>query len=292
MCRLYGFRATEETKVECSLAFAQNALLMQSREDMIGRAHPDGWGIAFYHDQHPELERRATAAFDDLHFSSTAERIFTTTVVAHVRLATVGDPEIQNCHPFAWQQWAFAHNGTVRGFDLLRSGMIEETLPELRAFRKGSTDSEHSFYWLLSRMKRAGIDLDANDIDPHQVAEVLEVSVCELNARCRAASPEEIPRLNFLITDGQMMVACRWDNSLYFLMREGVHDCEICGIPHVHHQDQVAYRAAIVASEPISHEAWQEVPEHHIVVIDSDAVLHLTPMGADVQSAVKVAPAS
>ena len=27
MCRLYGFRANEETKVECTLVHAQNALL-------------------------------------------------------------------------------------------------------------------------------------------------------------------------------------------------------------------------------------------------------------------------
>lgn len=34
MCRLYGFRANEATKVECALVLAQNSLLAQSRADM------------------------------------------------------------------------------------------------------------------------------------------------------------------------------------------------------------------------------------------------------------------
>ena len=36
MCRLYGFRANEPTKVECTLVHAQNALIVQSREDLAG----------------------------------------------------------------------------------------------------------------------------------------------------------------------------------------------------------------------------------------------------------------
>ncbi len=75
MCRLYGFRANEETKVECSLVHAQNALMLQSRADLRGRAHPHGWGLAFYHNVHPTVVRRASAAYEDLHFSETVERI-------------------------------------------------------------------------------------------------------------------------------------------------------------------------------------------------------------------------
>ena len=62
MCRLYGFRGNEPTKVECSLVYAQNALLAQSTGDERGEAHLDGWGIAVYEDGWPEVERRDTAA--------------------------------------------------------------------------------------------------------------------------------------------------------------------------------------------------------------------------------------
>ncbi len=101
MCRLYSFRANKETKVECSLVHAQNATLLQSRSDSLGRAHPHGWGLAFSHNSHPTVVRRAAAAFEDIHFNETVERIYTNTVVAHVRFATVGQPSLANCHPFS-----------------------------------------------------------------------------------------------------------------------------------------------------------------------------------------------
>jgi predicted glutamine amidotransferase len=53
MCRLYGFRANEPTKVECTLVYAQNALMVQSREDLTGRGNAHGWGIATYEDHCP-----------------------------------------------------------------------------------------------------------------------------------------------------------------------------------------------------------------------------------------------
>jgi glutamine amidotransferase len=268
MCRLYGFRANEPTKVECTLVHAQNALLLQSRADMLGRSHSDGWGIAYYHEEHPEVQRRATPAFEDLYFSETAERIFTQTVVAHVRQATVGAPALVNCHPFSHGVWAFAHNGTVRGFDHLRDEIIAETHADLRNCRQGTTDSEHAFYWLLSRMAEAGIALTACCRDVAALGDVLAAAVDELAKRCRMAEPDVPAKLNFLLTDGRALAASRWNNSLYWVERHGVHDCEICGIPHVHHETGTAYRAAVIASEPITHEDWREVPDHSVLLVD------------------------
>ena len=268
MCRLYGFRASEPTKVECTLVHAQNALLLQSRVDTRGYSHPDGWGIAYYHDGHPLVERRATAAFEDLHFSETAERVFTQTVLAHVRAASVGVPSLVNCHPFTHGLWAFSHNGVVCGFDRLRGELFEETRPELRDCLRGTTDSEHVFYWLLSRMADAGISWARCCADASCLSEVLASAVDELAERCRLADPERPAKLNFLLTDGRILVASRWNNSLYWLKREGIHDCEICGIPHVRHESHTAYRAVVIASEPITHEDWREVPDHSVLTID------------------------
>lgn len=268
MCRIYGFRATEETKVECSLVHAQNALMLQSRADVSGRSHSDGWGIAFYHNSHPEIERRATAAFEDLHFSETAERIFTTAVLAHVRLATVGEPSLLNSHPFSAGCWAFVHNGTVRGFERLRDRLESEMEPELRERIQGVTDSEHAFYWLLSRMARAGIAWTEPCRAVDELSRLVGESVAELAARCSEVETEKPPRLNFLLTDGEILIATRWENSLYWLEREGIHDCEICGIPHVHHRPNVEYRAVVVASEPITHEDWREVPDFSVLSVD------------------------
>lgn len=270
MCRLYGFRATEETKVECSLVHAQNALLLQSRTDQRGGSNPDGWGIAFYHNERPTVERRATAAFEDLYFSDTAERVYSKTVLAHVRDATVGKMSPLNSHPFSYGVWAFAHNGTVQGFEHLQNELLNETDPALRSRIQGQTDSEHAFFWLLTRIHAAGLPLEHPCPDLQKLAHVFARAVSDLAQRCRSAAPDEVEKLNFVITDGASMLVSRWNNSLSWVLREGIHDCELCGIPHVHHHGGTPYRAVVAASEPITHEQWLELPNEHLLAISPD----------------------
>lgn len=270
MCRLYGFRANEPTKVECSLVHAQNALLLQSRKDSLGRSHADGWGLASFHDGEITVEKREAAAFQDLHFSSAAERIYGTTVVAHVRRATVGGPSARNTHPFRYRRWVFAHNGTVAHFESIGPRLLSETEPRLRERREGTTDSEQAFFWLLSRLEASGVDIDGLVLDAGKVAGLLSEAVASLGG--------EKSKLNFLLTNGAVLVASRYHNSLYWLERDGVRDCEICGIPHVHHDRETSYRAVIVASEPISQEAWKEVPDEHVVSVDRDLGVAIEPI--------------
>jgi glutamine amidotransferase len=274
MCRLYGFLANEATKVECTLVHAQNALLHQSRADLRGTSHSDGWGISCYPDGQPVCERRATAAHEDLWFSATAERIYSHAVVAHVRRATIGGPRLENTHPFTCGCWSFAHNGTLTAFERLEPGLRQETEPALLPFRRGTTDSEQIFYWLLSRIWRSGMSLAGPASDREPLVRVVADGVQCLDARCREIGAEP-PQLNWLLTDGRLLIASRWNHTLYWIERHGIHDCEICGIPHVRHDPSTDYRAVVVASEPISHESWREVPEHSVLTIDADLCTQL-----------------
>jgi glutamine amidotransferase len=265
---LYSLSANEPTKVECTLVYAQNALLRQSRGDRRGKDHSDGWGIACYRDGVPRVERRATAAHEDIHFSATAERVYSTKVVAHVRRATVGPPSLQNTHPFTYGPWTFAHNGTLRGVDRLEAELLQEIPDELRALRVGNTDSELIFYWLLGRMRARGQSLESPCTDLERLTDEVREGVAALVRR--SVDGEEPSRLTVILTDGRVLVASRWQHSLFLVRREGVRDCDICGIPHVHHDESVDYRAVVLASEPISSEAWEEVPEGSVVAIGAD----------------------
>jgi len=269
MCRLYGFRATAPTKVECTLVHAQNALLLQSRVDSRGEANADGWGIAYYQDGVPEVERRDRAAFEDVLFGATAERMFAKTVVAHIRRATIGSVGLVNTHPFVFGPWTFAHNGTITAFHKIRSELEAETAPELQRHRVGASDSEQAFYWLLTRLAQAGIDLGGRGARLDTLMKVLGDSVAHLAEQNDRAGPKRPGRLNFLLTNGETLVASCWNNTLHWVQRVGVHDCEICGIPHIHREEDAGYRAAVVASEPISDECWQEVPQASVIGVDA-----------------------
>ena len=81
--------------------------------------------------------------------------------------------------------------------------------------------------------------------------------------------------MNFLLTDGLAMLACRWNRSLFMIERNGIYDCEICGIPHIHHHETTRHHAVAIASEPVTHEAWQEVPNHSVAVAFREGRPHL-----------------
>ena len=278
MCRLYGLHANEPTKVECTLAYAQNALLKQSQEDRSGKEHSDGWGIACYGNGVPSLERRDTAAHQSVHFAEAAERLYAHTVVAHVRRATIGGPALVNTHPFTHGSWTFAHNGTVEAFDRVQPLLEREVPDQLLRERRGDTDSELAFLWILGRMLDEGVNMDDVGVEafgpePALLGDILGRAVSQLAewSHLPGATDEDQSRLNFILTNGRVLVASRWRHTLFWVLREGIHDCEICGIPHVHHSRDADYRAAIVASEQISHEPWQEVADGSVITI-TDAI--------------------
>ena len=270
MCRLYGFMANEKTKLECTLVKAHNSLMQQSQKDSLGRTNADGWGISYYQDEAPAIEKEGGSAFDDPRFSELATKVRSTAVIAHIRLATVGETDSRNAHPFSCGAWSFAHNGTVEGFELLKEKLVAETDPLFQLRRIGATDSEQVFYWILTRLKAAGISHESSLDDSAQSETVLNVlaeSARELMRRCESVQDEEA-RLNFLLTDGKQMFATRWNNSLYFVRREGVRDCQVCQISHVEPNPHQTYRAVVIASEPLSDEPWQEIENGSVCHVD------------------------
>jgi predicted glutamine amidotransferase len=267
MCRLYGFRANEPTKVECSLVHAQNALMVQSRQDLAGYSHAHGWGVATYETPTPQIERQAWAAYHGEHFRRAAARVYAKTVVAHVRRATVGPPGIENTHPFSDGQWVLVHNGTLPHFEQVREKLLAATAPKHREAIAGATDSEHFFRFFLSNCR-----------PDEPLPDALRRAARQVIVWCHEIDRSARIGLNVILTNGTWLVGTRLGRTLYYLERDGVYDCEICGFPHIHHDPSRAYRAVVVASEPITHEAWQEVPEGSVYAISPDLKWHLKPL--------------
>ena len=269
MCRLYGLQANEPTKIECSLVRAQNALMEQSKRDLTGLTHGHGWGVASHPDGAPFVEKQAWAAYHGEHFQKIAARIYSKSVIAHVRRATVGPPGIENTHPFVHGFWLFAHNGTVPNFDLVRDRMLKETDPLHRTEIHGSTDSEHLFRFLMSLWEH-------NPERP--LIETLRIGLEQVIDWCREIDPTKKIGLNVIWTDGERMVGSRLNRSLWYLERDGVVRCEVCGETHVHHSAKEHYRAVEIASEPITHEHWLQVPNGTVFSVDPDYCLKILPL--------------
>lgn len=269
MCRLYGFRANEPTKVECSLVHAQNALMAQSRMDLAGLTHGHGWGVAEHPDGVPRVEKQAWAAYQGELFQKTAARVYARTVIAHVRRATVGTPGLENTHPFVHGVWLFAHNGTVPNFERVRDLLLDAVDPLHRTEIRGTTDSEHVFRYLLTLWEH----------EPERpLMETLRIGLLQVIAWSREIDSDAPVSLNVLWTDGDRMVGSRLGRTLWYLERDAIVPCEICGKSHVHHDPKQPYRAVEVASEPITRERWLQVPNNTAFNVDPDFRLRFAPL--------------
>lgn len=269
MCRLYGLRASHPTKVACELVEAQNALIRQAEEDERGLVNDDGWGIGVIRDGRARCEREVAPADESAEYREEASREAGTTVVAHVRRATVGEPALANTHPFRDGNALLAHNGHVGGFDAARERMLAEMRPVDREAIRGTTDSEHVFRLLQSRAARA---------PETPLRKILDRTVRDVAVWSREADPESELALNLLWARGDELVGSRLGRSLWYVERDGPHRCEVCGEVHPEAADGESYRAVAVASERITGEAWREVPEASVFEIDDAFRLRPAPI--------------
>lgn len=121
---------------------------------------------------------------------------------------------------------------------------------------------------MLGRFLSEGINIESQNLAASDVVGSFAASIRDLAQRADASQTGPPTRLNIVLTNGRLMLASRWKNSLF--RREGVRDCEICGIPHIDHDANTDYRAIVIASEPISAESWQEIPDQRVIAVDAD----------------------
>lgn len=271
MCRLYGLRSTHRTRVGCELIEAQNALIQQSRKDARGLSNPHGWGIGYYRHGRVTCKRQASPASQSESFRSHATQIRAPTVVAHVRRATVGDPKLVNTHPFLDNDAnaMLAHNGHVDHFERVRERALEEMDDDDRSAIEGTTDSEHWFRLLQSRRRRH---------PETPMHEIVRETVVDIRRWTRDIDDDAEVALNLLWFEGDRMAGARYGRSLFYVERTEPHLCEVCGSYHAHPDDDEPYHAVELASEKITDEDWDEVPENHVFEVGPERDLVLTPV--------------
>ncbi|MFH1681338.1 MAG: class II glutamine amidotransferase, partial [Candidatus Eisenbacteria bacterium] len=180
MCRLYGFLASQPTRVDCALVRSQQALV---RERSLGGRNLDpanGWGAAVFQPDEPVVFRRTIANQESFSFDPKAAAIYTHGLITHVRTGSVGRADLRNTHPFGFQGWVFAHSGTIENFHTLRRELMGELNPEFRRAIQGTTDSEHAFFLFLSYLKRSAGSI-GGDAPVHRIHDSFLKTVGMLN---------------------------------------------------------------------------------------------------------------
>ena len=147
-------------------------------------------------------------------------------VLAHIRLATIGDLEFYNCHPFvkkdnSGRRWTLIHNGTVfDSQDLCKYSTIEE----------GETDSERILLAIIDHIN----DCEEYKGRPLNLKERFSV-FSDLISHLSHNN-----KLNLIVHDGeQMYIHTNLKESLYYLKGDS---------------------SVLVSTKKLDFKDWKEVP--------------------------------
>jgi glutamine amidotransferase len=243
----------------------KNSLVIQSKE------HKDGWGIAAYGvESRPSVAHGVGPAHSDPDFHRVSSLVSSHTVVAHVRLASVGAVELRNSHPFLHGRWSFVHNGTLKNFEQHRHAVEALIRPDLRPNIQGTTDSERCFHVFLTRLA-ARVPLDGT-VTVQEVARAVAETMELVSAITDThGSGSDRSAMNFLVTNGDVMVASRRNRTLFFSDGGRSVSCQGALLQHGARLNQL-----LIASEALcgNHTAWTEVAEDEVVGVDGQLMLH------------------
>lgn len=260
MCELFAMSTHHPATV--TLSFAELA-----RHGGLVGPHRDGWGLAYYEGRDAHLFREAEPAATSASLRFLQEHPFTaTTVVGHIRRATQGARTLANSQPFVRElgghAHVFAHNGDLTGLAAVAPGVA--TYQPI-----GDTDSERAFCALLERLRP--LWQAAGGVPP---LDARLAAVAAFAAHLRPLGPA-----NFVYADGDAIFVHahrRNQGDARGIAPPGLHLlCRRCaaepGAIAGLDLGAAPQDVVLVASVPLSGEAWQPLDEGEVVALADGA---------------------
>lgn len=215
MCELFGYNSRNQHTINEYL----KAFFKRSSK------HPNGWGLACMYKDSVTVEKEPLQATKSHYLKERlSASINYSSVMAHIRYATVGNEEYNNCHPYSksdksGRTWTLIHNGTIFEFNPLKKYLKSQI---------GSTDTERLFLYIIDKMNAASVGRVLNANDRFEILQCIINNVSKNN------------KLNIIIYDGELMyVHSNYSHSLYYLESD----------------DDI-----IFSTNPLTFGDWKEVP--------------------------------
>jgi glutamine amidotransferase len=269
MCELFCLSSAQPTTVSFSLE-------RLARHGALGQANVDGWGLAFYDDRDVRLYKEPEPAGESAWLAYILRRDMECAVaLSHIRRASQGALTHANTQPFARElagrMHVFAHNGDLRGLPGLEPNALEVFMPV------GETDSELAFCLLLESL--APLWLRGESPSAAERLAVVRAFADDMRGRGEA---------NFLYSDGELLFAHAHRRRPF----DGVHNQP--GLWRLDHAAPMATEAmadhgviigapaearpiTLVASVPLTDDAWTPLQEAEIAVFQAGRLLVVSP---------------
>ena len=121
--------------------------------------HRHGWGLAIFYGNAVSMEKEPVMANESHYLKTRLQHpIYASNLIGHIRLASIGRMNYENCHPFVKHDelgrvWTLAHNGTIFS-PTIQCDQISRSLDDYKSVQEGQTDSERILFFLVDEVNR------------------------------------------------------------------------------------------------------------------------------------------
>ncbi|OGV27174.1 MAG: class II glutamine amidotransferase [Legionellales bacterium RIFCSPHIGHO2_12_FULL_37_14] len=267
MCRLVAYLG-DPILLDTILVKPDNSLVMQSlraRESKEVPTNGDGFGLGWYVPEiskEPAIFTSIFPAWSDKNLLHLTAKIKSPTFFGHVRAASVGGINPNNCHPFIYKNWLFMHNGGIGDFIEVKRHLRHLLDDELYQWIKGETDSEHVFALFLQKAKNKKLDT------LHKIAKVLIATMHTVRKLINTYGNGSPSYFNICLTDGERIIATRYCSD------------KTLEPASMHYVIGYSNEFVLVASERLAHlkENWQTVPANNLLLVHKNRTVELNPI--------------
>lgn len=280
MCRLLAYKGPPVI-LDDLLYKPEHSIIKQSyhAQEMDEPLNGDGFGIGWYArhiDSEPAVFASVRPAWNNQNLQYMTPKILSDCVFAHVRAASVGGVNPQNCHPFHCQNYLMMHNGGIDDFQEIRRPLLEKLSDEAFNTIKGQTDSEHIFALFLEHLDNHSGQAGLSDC-----LDALRAAVDDVIELRHANGQDKGSRLNLLISDGTQFIGSRLalgnqkdPLSLYYA-KGARFECRNDQYALQKNGDESDEQAVLFVSERLNNdvEDWQTVPGNHFFTVNSQGAI-------------------
>ena len=239
MCRLLGYVARTPTTLPEFIGPSFSQFLELSH------IHKDSWGYTYSNQQEMALAKNPETAALDQRFSETLSSHPTDGALLHFRWASPGLVVIpENAHPFTNQEISLIHNGAITPYDSL----LPLVSPEFIKQRRGTTDSELYFLFLLTAIEERGFLAGVD-----HVLSTIRSQFKYSSINSMIMGPDHL----VVISEHDPLNKPDWADEIYYELRF-----------------RVTEKGIAIASSGWDQQGWELMPNHSMLIIDRKTLKH------------------
>lgn len=244
-----------------------------------------GMGIGWLQEGRSLLRKHPKRKAAEVDIRALVGDVPTRALVGHVRHKDLGKAGTNRLQPYRFRNWVYAQCGGGEGLEEASDALRASVPDHVRRNIQGASMAELVFHIFYTKVESSLSITPKNDW-PRLYAEKLGETMSELEALSRQVG-EKMGTLVAVAVSDRCMAASRIGEPLHYRLIEGIEEPKEKPLFAGHRPKRIThdkFRALLVANR-IDEENWVEIPDRHVLWVDSDWEIEFEPIAGSEASA-------